>query len=307
VIAIAGLNSAVDRLVEVETLAPGAVIRAHAAAAWPGGKGVHAAMCVAALGEDVQLAGLIDTAHRESFATWLRARGVRFLPIDIAGPLRTNLAIRERGGRVTEILEPGPPIDPDVAGTAIDRIVEVSRSSGVVVLSGSLPPGMPVDSYRLLVSRLAPVRAIVDASGEVLRHALGARPFCVKPNRDEAELLTGITIDTPAAGARAARLLASAGVALAVISLGERGAVACAGERTWHIVAPQVTPVNTVGAGDCVTAGIAVGLARGADAAEAARLGVAAGTAKVLSPETGVVRAEDIAALLPATRITLLA
>jgi tagatose 6-phosphate kinase len=304
-IAFVGLNTAIDKLIDIDDVTPGRVLRASAVRAWPGGKGLHAAMCAATIGEGVRLTGLVDAAHREPITDVLHACGVEFHSIETPGPLRTCLAIRDRSGCMTEILEPGPSIDAEVSARALRAAVTACRGASVAVLSGSLPPGMASTTYRELVSELSDTRVLVDASGDPLRLAIEAGPYCVKPNRTEAEALTGAALESPAEAARAARRLMASGIRLVVISLGADGAVACWNDHAYHFAPPQVTAVNAVGAGDCLTGALAAALARGDDIIDAVRLAVAAGTAKVLSPETGRVRRADIDALVPAIRVTL--
>lgn len=304
-IAVVGLNSAIDKLIDVDELTPGRVVRAREVRAWPGGKGLHAAMCAATIGESVRLVGLVDGAHRNAFADLLGASGIEFHAIGTPGPLRTCLAIRDRSGCITEILEPGPSIDTEGCAMALHAVVNACRGASVAVLSGSLPPGMAPTTYRELVSDLSNTRVFVDASGDLLRSAIDAGPYGIKPNRTEAEALTGVTLDSAAEAVRAARMLMARGIRLVVISLGAGGAVACWSNHAYHFAPPQVAAVNAVGAGDCFTGALAAGLARDADIIDAVRLAVAAGTAKVLSPETGLVRRADIDALLPAIRVTL--
>jgi 1-phosphofructokinase family hexose kinase len=175
----------------------------------------------------------------------------------------------------------------------------------VAVLSGSLPLGFDASTYGGLVraAREAGVRCLVDASGELLRQAVDAGPYLIKPNREEAESLTGQIVDGPAAAARTARALAGRGVGVAVISLGGDGAVAAQGDRAWHgwVELPRVS--NPVGSGDCLLGGLAVALARGMDLQSALRLGVACGSANALSPETGWVQRADIDSVLPRVQV----
>jgi len=304
-IGVVGLNTAIDKLIDVDELVPGRVTRARDVRAWPGGKGLHAAMCAATIAKDVRLAGLVDAPHRESFADALHASGVEFLAIEAPGTLRTCLAIRDKSGCITEILEPGPSIDADVCARALRAAATVCDGASVAVLAGSLPPGVSSTTYGDLVSEFPNTRMLVDASGELLRSAIDAGPYAIKPNRTEAEALVGATLDSPAAASRAARALVARGIRLVVISLGADGAVACWGDHAYHFAPPHVAAVNAVGAGDCLTGALAAGLARGDDIIDAVRLAVAAGTAKVLSPETGLVRRADIDAVLPAIRVTL--
>ena len=68
-----------------------------------------------------------------------------------------------------------------------------------------------------------------------------------------------------------------AGAQRTVVTLGARGVRI----GTLLIPAPKVKPVDTVGAGDCFTAWLAVGLAEGRPIKEAARLAVRAASISV--------------------------
>jgi tagatose 6-phosphate kinase len=302
VITVGGFNTSIDKVLDVEDLRPGAVHRVRRAQAWPGGKGLHVALTVAALGEPVRLVGLIDAAHRRQFEDALGARGVEFDGVETSGGLRTCLALRDQGGaRITEILEPGPELDVQTREELRSRFVTLARASILAVLSGSAPPGFGEGAYGRLVGMLheAGVRCLVDASGGLLQRAVEARPFLVKPNREEAEALTGETVDGPAAAARVATALGARGIAMVVVSLGAAGAVAAGEGRVAHAWVSVPEAAHPVGSGDCLLGGLAVGLARGEGMEDVLRLAVACGAANTLSPETGWVRRADIDALRP--------
>jgi 1-phosphofructokinase family hexose kinase len=302
VITVGGFNTSVDKALDVDDLLPGGVHRVRRLQAWPGGKGLHVALTVAALGEPVRLVGLIDAAHRREFRDVLRARGVEFHGVETSGTLRTCLAIRDQGGaRITEILEPGPELDAAARETLRSRFLTLAGTSDLAVLSGSAPPGFGESAYGDLVKtlRAAEIRCLVDASGGLLRRAIEARPFLIKPNREEAEALTGEKIEGPADAARVARSLVARGVTMVVVSLGAAGAVAVSEGRAAHASVSVAGSTHPVGSGDCLLGGVAVGLARGQGMEDLLRLGVACGAANTLSAETGWVRREDVDALRP--------
>jgi tagatose 6-phosphate kinase len=111
-ITVGGFNSSIDRALDVDALVLGQVNRVRGAGAYVGGKGVHVALTIAALGEPVALVGLIDEEHRREFDDFLGAHGVTFHGIRASGSIRSCLALREPfGARTTEILEPGPTLD----------------------------------------------------------------------------------------------------------------------------------------------------------------------------------------------------
>ena len=305
-ITIGGFNTSLDRSVVLEELRPGGVNRVHDVQTWPGGKGLHVALTVAALREPVRLVGLIDEAHRSFFEDRLRSAGVEFHAVVTPGPLRTCLAIREQGvGRVTEILEPGPGTDPETRRRLTSLFLERAGESHLGVLSGSAPPGFEDAVYGELVAflRKERVRCLVDASGALLRGAVGASAFLIKPNRDELAELVGRPMESVPAAVAAARELSKKGPDTVVVSLGAEGAVAVQGDRAWRAEAPRVDVVNPVGSGDCLLGGIAVGLVRGLTAEAVLALGVACGAANAQSRETGSASRADIDRLLPTVRV----
>ena len=295
-ITIAGFNTSLDKYVETETLRPGEVMRVRNVHVAPGGKGVHVALTCAALGEAVRLVGIIDERHGEEVRTFLDDRGVRFIEVHVPGTIRTCVAVREKDGRTTELLEPGPVIDEATRTALASHVSSEGREGEVAVLSGSLPRGYGEPAYAALVKDVigAGRRALVDASGTVLRALLEAQPFMVKLNRDEASEWSGRSIETVETAAKVVKALFERGVQCAVISLGEDGAVGAWDGRVCRVMAPSQPVRNAVGAGDCLLGGVAVGLTRGASPEDALRLGVAAGAAKTRHGETGMLNRQDV-------------
>ncbi|PWK87704.1 1-phosphofructokinase family hexose kinase [Fulvimonas soli] len=308
-ITVAGFNTAIDHLFTLDALAPGAVQRAARAELYPGGKGLHVAQTVAALGERVQLVGLTDAAHRNLIARRMAGRGVLFHGVEIEAPLRSCIAVREADGRVTEILGPGPALAPAAQEELLRTWWRCAEESALLVLSGSLPRGFVADTYARMVRQAAAagLPCLVDASGEALRHAAAAGARLLKPNRDEAAELCGCRIDAPEAAAAVARALHAQGVAQPVVTLGAEGAVGFDGRQAWHAAVVLERSVNAVGSGDCLLAGLAVALKRGEPLEEALRLGVACGAANAMDEETGYARRARVDALLGEVRLRRLA
>ncbi|HVR70324.1 MAG TPA: hexose kinase [Vicinamibacteria bacterium] len=306
-ITVGGFNTSLDKAMVADDLTLGAVNRVRDVRATPGGKGVHVALAVATLGEPVSLVGLVDAARRREFTEALGSGGVHFDGVESPGGVRTCLAIRDRAGRVTEILEPGPDTDPPTREALCARFLSRAARSPVAVLSGSAPLGFGHAVYAELVAalRASPVRVLVDASGALLEQGALARPFLIKPNRDEAEVLAGAAIEGPAAATRVARALLSRGPGTVILSLGDAGAVAVTEGRAAH-ARVAVEAVNAVGSGDCLLGGVAVGLARGLSFDDVLRLGVACGAANAMSGESGRFERADVETLLPRVELTVL-
>ncbi|BDU20715.1 1-phosphofructokinase family hexose kinase [Dyella sp. GSA-30] len=304
-ITVAGFNTAIDRLMRVEQFRAGEVSRALDERVYPGGKGMHVAQTIAALGERVQLVGLVDKAHRNLITQRMAERGVLFHGVEIGEDLRLCIAVQDAAGAVTEVLGRGPLLTErqcEALRSAFWRAVDESE---LAVLSGSLPRGMLPTTYASLAEgvRHFGKRCLVDASGDALQQAVAAAPYLVKPNRDEAIALLGYAIDGIDSAAQAACDLHARGIAMPVVSMGALGAIAADTEGAWHAELSIEQARNTVGSGDCLLAGLAVGIHRGMPLADALALGVACGAANALNEETGFVERDTVEALLPRVRV----
>jgi len=305
VITVIGFNTAIDRFIRLDTLRPGEVSRALDEQAYPGGKGLHVAQTIAALGERVQLVGLVDAAHRNMIGRQMCERGVLFHGIEIADNLRTCIALQDASGQITEILGQGPLLDSAQQEALLRAFRRGVDDSELVVLSGSLPRGFAPTTYAELATyvRDAGKRCLVDAGGELLLHAVKAQPFLVKPNRDEISELLGRPIGDLAAAVDAVHELRTRGVAMPVVTMGAPGAVAADANGVWHAAIELAQIRNTVGSGDCLLAGMTVGMTRNMNLEETLRLGVACGAANAQGQETGFVERRAVEALRSQVRV----
>jgi len=305
VITVIGFNTAIDRFIRLDTLRPGEVSRALDEQAYPGGKGLHVAQTIAALGERVQLVGLVDAAHRNMIGRQMCERGVLFHGIEIADNLRTCIALQDASGQITEILGQGPLLDSAQQEALLRAFRRGVDDSDLVVLSGSLPRGFPPTTYAELATyvRDAGKRCLVDAGGELLQHAVQAQPFLVKPNRDEISELLGRPIGDLATAVDAVHELRTRGVAMPVVTMGALGAVAADANGVWHAAIELAQIRNTVGSGDCLLAGMTVGMTRNMNLEETLRLGVACGAANAQGQETGFVERRAVEALRSQVRV----
>jgi 1-phosphofructokinase family hexose kinase len=307
VIVVGGFNTALDKLARIDAFEPGGVIRLRDVHTLPGGKGLHVALACATLGAPATLVGLIDDASRDRFERTLTQAGARFVWVTVDEPIRTCFALVDADGRTTELLEPGAHVSDQVATALSDSLRREAARAQFVVLSGSLPSGLPANTYARLIEPIGRDRVLLDASGAALEQGIAAGPLLVKPNRHEAEQIVGFPIRSIDDAARAAAEIGGRGPQCVLMSLGSQGAVMRTPDRTFHVSGPQVPVRNSVGAGDCLLAGFATSLARGCSLEQSARFAVACGTAKVGHPETGTLRAADVDALMAAVAVTDLA
>jgi len=173
------------------------------------------------------------------------------------------------------------------------------------VLSGSLPKGVPDDFYARAARRARErgTRVILDTTGDPLSLALDTGVFLIKPNLGELKRLSDSDIEEESAWhAFAEKQIRQGQSRVVVVSLGAGGAVMFQEEGYQHLRAPAVSVKSRVGAGDSMVGGMILALARGWSVLEAARFGVAAGAAAVMTPGTELCRREDTEALYERTR-----
>lgn len=297
-------NAALDRTAIMPGFALDRVNNFKSFLSQPGGKGVNVARVLKTFGEPVVVTGCIGGETGKLIRHGLERSGIATEFAVVPGESRTCLAIIDpTRGAITELHEQGPELGAPEIAKLEAVLAKYQNKAKEMVFSGSLPPGVPPDCYRRWAEAFQRTggRAYIDAKGSALAHALEGRPYLIKPNQKEAEELVGYKLDNETRLLKALNHL-MAKASIAIITLGERGAVVGAGSERWWIYAPPIRAVNTVGSGDAFLAGFLVGMRRQLPLQEAARLGAAAGASNALLQESGVVRLEAVDRLMAQTR-----
>lgn len=289
-------NTCIDVTTWLTSLTPGTVSRASRTVASAGGKGVNVCRTLRALGRSPRLLGLAP-AEDPRLERLLAAEGCDFTPIPHRGQGRLALIFLEDDGRVSVVNGRGPePEDWDTAAL-LPHVASALEGATGVVCSGSLPPGLPDDTYGQVVeaAHARSLPAFVDAAPAVLAASLPHGPDLVSPNVGEAEaLLHGRTDehveesgdDLPERCVEASRELHARGARRAVVTAGSHGAALTTAAGSWWVAAARVPVVNPIGAGDSFVAGTSDALVGGAGDLEAVRHGMAVAAAAV-QHETG--------------------
>jgi 1-phosphofructokinase len=301
-------NPSIDRTVALSTaLTRGAVHRVTSAISEPGGKGVNVARALTLAGLDTL--AVLPAADTDPIVSALQASGVSFRCVPVAGAVRTNVAITEADGTTTKLNEPGALLD-DTARAALTRaVVEAAAHASWVVLSGSLPPGLPDSWYADIVAMLAdmPCKVAVDTSERplaALAEAFGsAAPDVIKPNAEELAGLVGASPEElenaaaagdPAPVVSAAQQLIDRGARAVLVTLGSAGAVLVDATGSWMATPPPITPRSTVGAGDSSLAGYIRAEAGGATPPQRLQMAVAYGSAAASLPGSALPSPSEI-------------
>ncbi len=307
------LNPAVDKRLRLERLQVGSVNRVSEAIPAPGGKAAHVAMVLKTLGADPLWLGFAGGATGRQLIEGLRGLAIQVQEITTSGCTRTNLEIVENEGGVTEILEPGQRISTEELGRfeeTFTKLLNEASEQPTVILSGSLPEGVPQDQYKMLaeLAHEFDSRVFVDTSGDPFKYALASKPDFVKPNRGEAESWSGHAISGPSSARDILGTMLKAGAVSGAITLGSEGLVwlSTTGD-TLFATAPKLSARSCVGSGDSTLAGFAFAEQQRLPPVEALRLAAACGSANCLAPGPGSARAKDIASLKEQIEVKVLA
>ena len=269
---------------------------------YAGGKGIDVSRAIHEMGGATTAYGFIGGPNGREMEIQLDEDGVPYNFTPIQQETRTNFIITDtKTMRQTTIGAPGPRISKGELERFHRKIREINPRPDLFVIGGSLPPGVPDNIYYDIIreARKKGVRTILDSTGKALEEGIKAKPCLIKPNVREAEELLKIELGTEESIINAAIKLVRMGVEIAVISRGKDGIIAASRERICKAVSPPVKVKSAIGAGDCTIAGFALKLAGGGSPIEACRLGVAMGTAAVLTPGTELCHKADVEKLLP--------
>jgi 6-phosphofructokinase 2 len=306
-IATITLNPSLDRRITVDGLKTDESNRWTGLHLYAGGKGIDVSRAIHEMGGQTMAYGFIGGHEGRTLEILLDEEGVPFSFTPIEQETRTNFIILDaRTDRQTIINAPGPRISKRELERLLKKLRRISPSPELMVASGSVPPGVPVDIYYTIVAGAKDhrIRIILDSAGQWLEEGIKAKPYLIKPNVREAEELLKIELPTEEAITKAALTLVEMGVEIAAISRGKDGIIAASKNSIFKAVPPLVKVRSTIGAGDCAVAGFALKLAQGEPLIEACRLAVAMGTAAALTPGTELCHRPDVEKLLPQVKVS---
>ena len=263
------LNPALRVGYEAERVSRGAANEVSRVSYRAGGRGLAVAKVLHTFGHEVVAAGLVGGSSGEVIRDELARAGVATQFTRINGESRRILEITDAAdGTVTTFGEPAPFITTEELGRLAADYRALMADATAAVLCGSLPDGLPAETYGSLASYAAEagVPVVLDASGSALRHAVSRRPALVIPG-DATGDATGNAPGDPAAGTvpgpgtlaadGAAALVAGGAGAVAILSDGGVRAVTAAGEWRAELAGQHLHRASR----DAMVAGFVPGIA----------------------------------------------
>ena len=238
----------------------------------PGGKGsnqgiaAHRAggqVCmITKVGNDIFAEAALETYRQEGmdltyvYRSEIAGTGAALIMVDEHTGANKIAVVPGAGDCITsaEIERARPAIEQaDVFLTQLEINIDAVEQAVAIAFRAGVP----------VVLNPAPVQLVPDA---ILRQAA-----IITPNETEASILTGIEVDCDEAALRAAKALLQRGPKTVIITLGEKGSLIVTGDYSCHVPPLKVQAVDTTGAGDAYSGGLATALAEGLAMGPAAR------------------------------------
>ena len=300
------LNAAIDKRYVVEEFKVGEVNRVKECAYVPGGKGLNVSKPAAVAGAEVVATGFVGGHAGNYIEASLKDYHVKSAFYHLESESRSCINICDEKNCVqTEFLEPGFTVTESEFQGFVEEFKELVKKADVVAMSGSVPKGLDGTAYQKLVKVVkdAGKKVILDTSGKLLEMGIEACPTMIKPNIDEIRMLTGKECNEIGEIVEAAKEIHARGVEVVAVSLGADGSLAVSDEGVFRAIVPRIDAVNTVGCGDSMIAGFALGFAEGLGIEETLRKASAISAAAALREETGYFVMEDMQRLYPQIKI----
>ncbi len=266
-----------DMVIKAERLpVPGETILGGTFLMNSGGKGANQAVAAARLGGDVTLISKTgnDLFGKQSVVLYTSENiNTEFIFSDSKLPSGVALITVDAMGENCIVVASGAnshlkPVD-------IDKALKAIESADIILMQLEIPietveyvAELGASKGKKVILNPAPAQAL---SLSLLQHI-----DIIVPNKNEAEILSGIKVSDAKSAKRAADIIAKKGVNNVVITLGSQGAVILE-KNIYHVVpAYVVEAIDTTAAGDTFCGALCVGLANGKSLLDAVKLAVKA-------------------------------
>lgn len=304
------LNPCIDKTIYLDTLETGAYNRVKNTRIDLSGKGLNVSTVLNNLKEDTFCMGFNFRDNGSVLEQAMRARGLQHYFVSSAGSIRTNTLLFDQSCQtVTEITEAGPDVSFSSVEKLVDEIDVRLDHAHILVLSGSVPPGVPAGIYQRLI-RLAhkkDVKVVLDTAGEPLLLGLQEKPFLIKPNSKEFEQAFQKELKAGKGPLEVARQVVDSGIPYLCISMGSEGALLFDREHAYRAKAVPVEAKGLAGAGDSMVAGMCYALRKRMGSEDMLRYAMACAAGSVRQEGTLLARASDVNELLSQVQIEKLA
>ncbi len=299
------LNPTLDITYVLEDITFGEPVRAIEVCKSPGGKGINVSRALRAMGTDSIAVAMIGGYVGEEVLDLLHHEGLILQIAKIKNDTRTNVIVLGRcDNKELVIRAAGPAVEETETKHVTDLVFQVAQTPEIMVLSGSLPPGVKHDTYYSITmeGKSRGSKVVIDSEGEPLRLGIEAAPYMIKPNLAELRQLAGENLEDEREIIEFSRTLNDKGVEIVVISMGPRGALMVSGDTALKGNVPALID-DTVGAGDSMVAGLVTGIMQELPLERVFQRGLAFSLSAVMNPGPGLTEPDTFAKAIPQVKV----
>lgn len=290
------LNPCIDKSTTVKEMVPEKKLQCTFPKWEPGGGGLNVSRALKRLGTESTCVFPSGGNSGITLNQLLQHEGIVFQSIHTTNETRENFIVVElQTNNQFRFGMPGAQLSQEELEQCIQAILQIENMEYLIV-SGSLPDGVPLTIFDSLsaIAREKRAKLIIDTSGAALKQAVQSGVYLIKPNLGELASLVNTNHLANNEAAEAARRLIHLGKCqIIIVSMGKEGAILISKDHSVMIFAPTVDRKSTVGAGDSMVAGMIHGLQNGMSIPDAARYGVACGSAATMNPGTELCKKID--------------
>ena len=303
------LNPCIDKTIYLDQLEVGSYNRVKSTREDLAGKGLNVSIVLNNLNEDTLCKGFNFKSNGHLLDKLLNIHHVKYDFLSLEGAIRTNIKLFDQSCQVmTEVNEAGPFVPMSAVEQLLKDMENALEHTDILVMSGSIPPGVPTDIYQRLI-RMAnekQVKTVLDAAGEPLFLGLLEKPYLIKPNTLEFNQAFRKEIECGMDTLEIARQVVDSGIPYLCLSMGEEGAMLIDKEHVYRARPLPLEPKGLTGAGDSMVAGICYAIQKHFDSADMLRYAMASAGGSIRQEGTLLSRQEDIDELLPLVEIETL-
>ncbi|MCI8996154.1 MAG: 1-phosphofructokinase [Lachnospiraceae bacterium] len=303
------LNPCMDKTIYLDQLSIGSYNRVQNTRSDLSGKGINVSTALSHFRAKTHCMGLNFRGNAQMLERILDQRGLSHDFVLTDGQIRTNIKLFDKSFQVmTEINEAGPTVPSRAVDLLLDKIEGILDQAYLLVLSGSIPPGVPTDIYQRII-RMAhrkDVKTVLDAAGEPFLLGLSEKPYLIKPNLYEFGQAFQEEIKAGKEPLEIARGLVRNGIPYICISMGSDGALLIDKDHTYRAAPLSVEAKGLTGAGDSMVAGMCYAIRRRLSSEDMLRYAMAASAGSVRLEGTLLASWKDVEELLPQVEIQVL-
>lgn len=291
------LNPCIDRTVTFDGFHTGQLNRAVSERTDVGGKGINVSKVLKNMGCPTLATGIVFGEVGRSILARLDEIGIAhdFVISDNGNSRQNQKLLDYKTGEVTEVSGVGGEADNVLLKSFIDKYISLLKNATLVVLSGSVPRGVPSDIYTTLtlIAKESGIKVILDADGDLLKNGITAIPYMIKPNIFELERLIGEDSDEKQI-LDAIKILIDSGIGIVSVSMGKDGSLFADKDQLLKVSALKINGGCATGAGDSMVAAAAFGISNGFSLPMIARYASAAGSRTASKEGTEVCTMDEI-------------